>query len=304
MKIERLFEIVYILLNKKIVTAEELANKFEVSTRTIYRDIDTLCSSGIPIYTIKGKGGGISLVESFILNKSILSENEQDEILIGLQSLNATSYMSTDNILSKLGNLFNRNNKNWIEVDFSDWQCNDKEKDKFTLLKDAVLNSNLIKFEYYNTSGERTNRTVKPLQLLFKSNNWYLKGYCMQKGDFRLFRIHRIRNLELKNEKFLNTFDDEDYKEAFKDCFNENNIKNVKVKMQISSEMSYRVFCEFDEKYILKNSDGSFIVTQVCPEDEWLYSYIMSFGNYAEVIEPKRIRKIIKERFKLALKNY
>lgn len=300
MKISRLFEIVYILLDKKIVTAEELAQKFEVSKRTIYRDIDTLCSSGIPIYTNKGKGGGISIVESFVLNKSLLSENEQNEILIGLQSLNVTNYISTDNILSKLSNLFNKNSNNWIEVDFSEWNYNAKEKNKFILLKNAVLNSNLVSFNYYNTNGEKTIRTVEPLQLLFKSNTWYLRAYCLYKDDYRVFKIYRIKDLEIKDEKFIKAFDEK----FFTNCLNSNNSKNINVKIHISSFMAHRVYCEFKEENILKNDDGSFIINELFTEDEWFYGYILSFGNHARIIEPEHIKNRVKERLVLAFKNY
>jgi len=103
------------------VTAGELAEHFEVSVRTIYRDIDALCQGGIPIYTSQGKGGGISLIDDFVLDKSLLSEKEQDKILMALQSLSAVQYPELDNVLLKLSGLFRKNNINWVEVDFSNW---------------------------------------------------------------------------------------------------------------------------------------------------------------------------------------
>ena len=128
MQISRLFEIVYILMNKKNTTAKELSEHFEVSQRTIYRDIDTLSQAGIPIYTNKGKGGGIGLMEHFVLNKSVLSEQEQNDILSALQGFKVTSYSDTNQVLSKLNSLFGSKNTDWIEVDFSYW--NSKEEDK------------------------------------------------------------------------------------------------------------------------------------------------------------------------------
>ncbi|MBU3110021.1 helix-turn-helix transcriptional regulator [Clostridium lacusfryxellense] len=121
MQINRLFGIIYILLDRKVVTAKELAKHFEVSSRTIYRDVDTLSSAGIPIYATQGKNGGITLLENFVLNKSVLSENEQNEILVALQSLTATGYPSIDITLSKLSSLFKKGDNNWIEVDFTNW---------------------------------------------------------------------------------------------------------------------------------------------------------------------------------------
>src|SRR5690554_6769585 len=119
MQINRLFEIVYILLHKKTVRAGELAEHFEVSIRTIYRDIDALCAAGVPIYTSKGRGGGISLVDRYVLNKSIFSEGEQNEILMSLQSLNVMKVPDIQPVLNKLSGIFNKQSMNWIDVDFS-----------------------------------------------------------------------------------------------------------------------------------------------------------------------------------------
>jgi len=131
MQINRLFEIVYILLDKKTITAKELSKHFEVSVRTIYRDVEALSISGIPIYTNKGKGGGISLIEDFVLNKSVLSEKEQNEILMSLQSINAMKFLDVEPVLKRLSTIFNKESDNWIDVDFSQWGSDDSEKEKF-----------------------------------------------------------------------------------------------------------------------------------------------------------------------------
>ena len=126
MQINRLFEIIYILLNKKLITATELAEHFEVSVRTIYRDIDTLSSAGIPIYAVQGKGGGISLLDDYILDKSLLSEKEQHEILYALHSLSGAKAPESDDVLERLNHLVNKNKTSWIEVDFSPWGSDEK----------------------------------------------------------------------------------------------------------------------------------------------------------------------------------
>ena len=125
MKISRLFEIVYLLLEKKTITAKELAEHFEVSVRTIYRDIDILSSAGIPVYFQRGKSGGIKLMDNYIINKSLFSQDEQNEILYALQSLNATNYPNNNKTLSKLSTIFNKKSDNWIKIDFSRYNCDD-----------------------------------------------------------------------------------------------------------------------------------------------------------------------------------
>ncbi|MBC8062047.1 MAG: YafY family transcriptional regulator [Clostridiaceae bacterium] len=299
MQINRLFEIVYILLDKKTITAKELAEHFEVSMRTIYRDIDTLSSAGIPIYTNKGKGGGISIIDNFILNKSLLSEHEQNEILMSLQSLNAVKFHHIEPVLNKLSILFNKQGMNWIEVDFSHWGSEDSEQEKFNVLKTSILSSTIITFDYFSSYGEKTERTIEPVKLIFKGQSWYIYGFCRIKSDFRIFKITRIKNLIPLTE----TFKREPPKEVW-DNSKDYKDKMVKLVLRIEAKMAYRVYDEFDQALIIKNEDGSFIVTPTFPEDEWIYGYILSFGNYAEVLEPKYIRNIIKEKFQEGIKKY
>jgi predicted DNA-binding transcriptional regulator YafY len=300
MQINRLFEIVYILLDKKTITARELSEHFEVSVRTIYRDIDTLSIAGIPIYTNKGKGGGISIIEDFVLNKSVLSEKEQNEILMSLQSLNAMKFLDVEPVLKRLSTIFNKESINWIDVDFSKWGSDDSEKEKFSTLKAAIICTNIVSFDYFSSYGEKTLRNVEPLKLVFKGQGWYLYGFCRLKGEFRIFKITRIKNLSLLNETFkreipINIWDEGD--KSYKH-------KMVTLILKIDKRMAYRLYDEFDQKNIKKNSDGSFTATTIFPEGDWIYGYVMSYGEYAEVIEPKDIREIIKGKFEEGLKKY
>ena len=139
----RLFEIIYMLIQKKKVTAKELANKFEVSTRTIYRDIEILSRANIPIYASKGKDGGIGILDEYILNKSILSEDEQNQILFALQGMKKVRGADEKDILQKLSTLFNKEINDWIKIDFSTWGKDNTQEEKFELIKSAILNKNL-----------------------------------------------------------------------------------------------------------------------------------------------------------------
>ena len=298
MQVNRLFEIVYILLNRNYITAKELAEHFEVSVRTIYRDIDILCQSGIPIYTSKGKGGGIGLLDNFVLNKSVLSKQEQEEIISALQGLNATSYPDLSHVLSKMSNLFGTEQNNWIEVDFSDWSFSQKEK--FNLIKTAILQKKVLEFDYYSSYGEKTTRSTEPLQLWFKDKTWYLKAYCRRKSDIRIFKLNRIKDLNLTDEIFKRNMDIKMQTIQY----DLPQINTVEIKMEISGTQAYRVYDEFMEHQVEKKKDGSFLVTFSYPEDEWVYGYIMSFGSYGEVLEPEHIRKIIKDRLQSALEKY
>ena len=300
MQINRLFEIVYILLNKKTTTAKELAERFEVSVRTIYRDIDTLSSAGIPIYASQGKGGGISLLDDYILNKSILSENEQNEILFALQSLTVTQNPETDRVLSKLSSLFNKNKINWIEVDLSPWGSDKHKLCEFTLLKNAILNHQIIEFNYYNSSGEKSSRKVEPIKLIFKVKAWYLQGFCLSKNANRTFKISRMSNVQITQEIFVDRLP----KELPEDIKEQSSQKWIAVQLKISPQGAYRVFDEFDEKEITKNQDGSFTIATALPESEWLFGYILSFGADIEVLTPENIRAMIQNKLDEIIKKY
>ena len=151
----RLFKILYYLLDKGHATAPELAAKFEVSPRTIYRDVEALSSAGIPIYVETGRNGGIYLLQDFILDRAILSEKEKHEVLTAIQSILATGYIDGKEILTKLSALFNVNTRNWLEVDFSRWGKYALDNSKFEILKTAVIQCKEIKYPL-NTSQKKS----------------------------------------------------------------------------------------------------------------------------------------------------
>jgi len=290
MQTNRQFEIVYILLDKKNTTAKDLAEHFGVSRRTICRDLDTLRSAGIPLYTERGKGGGIRLLPDFVLNKSLLSDQEQNEILFALQSLSCIKTDDTDRVVRKLSTIFNKSTTSWLEVDFSGWT---HENNYFDDFKIAILESRVAEFDYYNSQGDKAHRCVEPVQLLFKSNAWYLKGYCLEKRGIRLYKLSRIKNVHVTEKTFAERELCEISNEPNSNDSNESQC--IEVKLRIDPERSYRVFDIFYESMIEKQSDSSHIVTVLWPENNWLYDMILSLGKYVEVIEPEHLREIIKK---------
>ena len=293
----RLFEIIYILLNKKSITAKQLAEQFGVSTRTIYRDIDVLSLAGIPIYTERGKGGGISLLTDFVLNKSILNEREQNEILSALMGLSAVQTEETSRLLDKMSTIFNKTATPWLDVDFTEWSFT--QGNIFHDLKIAILENYIVQFHYYSTDGRKTSRRVEPIQLWFKSKAWYFKAFCLEKHDIRSFKLTRIRNLTITKEHFTQR----NLLESISHDNNEGNHRSaVTVKLKISREMTHRVYDDFEDAVPL--DDGSHIVTVTWPDDEWVYGFILSFGEYAEVLEPERIKEIIKTKANKISKKY
>ncbi|WP_231724752.1 helix-turn-helix transcriptional regulator [Leptotrichia sp. oral taxon 847] len=296
-KLARLFEIVQILLTEKKVTAEKLARHFEVSKRTIYRDIETLTLAQIPIYSEKGRYGGIGLIKNFTIDKSFLSQNEQNEILFALQSLNAIQDSKNNITLTKLNSIFNRKADDWIEVDFSRYGENDSIL--FEKIKNSILEKKVIEFIYFNTKGKNSKRTVEPLKLWFKEKAWYLFAYCHKKKDIRQFKIARIKNLELTCEHFERELKKEDLK-------NQNNMngKGTKIVIEIDKSQAYRVYDEFFEESITKKENENFEITTEIFENEWLYGYLLSFGEHLKVLKPARIREILAKKVEKMRENY
>lgn len=299
MQVNRLFEIVYILLEKGTVKAKDLADHFGVSVRTIYRDIDVLSTANIPIYTNNGKGGGISILDSFVLDKSLISEDEQKQILFALQSLEKMNLNDEQKLLDKMSTLFNKDVRSWIEIDFSSWGTDNTQNERFNKIREAIINRKLIEFTYFNSYGEENRRQVEPLQILFKDKSWFLKAYCRLKKDYRIFKISRIRNIQVLEQHYEREII-KDYKEEY------DNAKSnaITLKMKISKDMTYRVYDEFEKENIRQIEDGDFIVEIDYPENEWLYGYIMSFGEYAKVLSPEQVKKNIIKKLEKNLNNY
>lgn len=298
MQESRLFKIVYYLLDKGKSTAPELAEKFEVSIRTIYRDMDAISAAGIPIYATQGKGGGISLLQDYILDKSLLSDQEKEKILMALQGIITTEDTKADELLSKLGGIFQTKIIDWIEVDFSDWVKNTPNQDVFNTIKGAIFTKNTIVFSYFGSNGSFSKRNVEPIKLVFKSKDWYLYGFCLLKNDFRFFKLTRIKGLEVLAETFT--------REVSYIPKIETTIKNertISVKLKFAPQVAFRIYDEFTDN-VTEDNQGNLYVCIDLPDTEIMYSYLFSFGNSVEVIEPDYVRDRMKDKLLLMLKKY
>ena len=298
MQIERLFEIVYTLLDKGTVTAQELADKLNVSKRTILRDIETLALAKVPVYTTQGKGGGISLLDGYILDKAVLSEEEREQILLGIKTILPTGGAS-GKTLSKLGSLFSVKNTDWIEVDFSRWRNPAQDREKFDALKNAVMQRNVVVFSYPNSKGELFERRVYPLKLVFQGQSWYIQAFCLLKNDYRTFKINRILDVQVLRD----TFDAALYSPPALTKPVPTLVK-IHIRAIFDSTVAYRVFDEFNPGDITQNKDGTFTVDTAMPFDEWLYRYFLSYGENVCIVEPLSLRRELQKKLKAMQKNY
>lgn len=301
MKINRLLEMTILLINRGTITAKELANRFQVSTRTIYRDIDVLSSTGVPVYTSKGTNGGIHLMENYALNKAMINEHEIDSLMLALKTMQVTRYPQLEGILDKMGSLFkNSSHNDWVKIDFSPWGSGPDDDNKFLNVKMAILNRRVITFDYVNSQGGKSYRNVEPQQLIYKGQAWYLWGFCKEKNEGRTFRISRIKNLFVTDQLFerrVITNDSENIDQAAA-------IDIIHIKLRFQPDILHRVYDDYEEEMIERNLDGTCDVTFHMSEDEWVYGYILSFGHYVEVLEPLHLKGIVQQRLKKALSFY
>ncbi len=323
--LERLISIIYILMNKGTVTAGELAERFEVSTRTIYRDIEALSIAGIPVYCKKGKNGGISLTEEFVLNKMLITKEEQQEILAALVGLQETEVFESNReqeTLKKLGEFFQAEPVPWVNIDLSDWSG--LRKQMYEDIKRAILTHHVIEFDYYGQNRPMSHRVVEPIQLQFKEYTWYLRAFCRERQDFRTFKLFRMQRLIVQAETFVTKKEpvlpgqDEGAGEVEKSEQRVEIANSTKVESRtqepefpvtpltiwIDKKEAYRIYDRFDESELEQLPDGNFLAHCAYPLDEWVYSLILWFGPSAKVLEPAFIREEVQNRIKKMMENY
>lgn len=297
--LNRMLGMIYILMNKGTVTAGELAGRFEVSTRTIYRDVEALSMAGIPVYARKGKNGGISLTEQFVLDKMLISKKEQEQILAALASLRETGAQREEETLRKLGDFFRAEPEDWVAIDFSDWSG--KREELYENLRQAILEKHVLKFDYYGKHGEMTSREVEPVQLLFKEYTWYLRAYCRIRQAMRLFKVLRMKRVEVSEELFVSD----------RERLQEPEIKEPSVEMEpfeivftVKRKEAYRVYDRFDEEEITVLPEGDFLIRMTTFPDDWVYGVILSFGPSAKVLAPESVKEEIIQRIRAMKELY
>lgn len=291
----RLFQMVYLLLEKRSMTAPELAKRFEVSVRTIYRDIDTLSAAGIPVYTAQGKGGGIFIQENHVLDKSLISEQEQNQILLSLQGLGILDDERTKALLSKLGGIFQKQNTRWLEVDFSQW--NRKSEETFHILQTAIFQSRSVRFTYSSGKGQSIQRETEPLKLVFKSGEWYLCAFCLLREDHRLFKLVRMKELKMAEREFTRNVPEKVLPDREQDPG-----EPLPLTLLFDAELAYRVYENFDD--VAQQADGKLLVQASLPDHASTYGFLLSFGGQMEVLAPAGIREKIAAQIGSMQKKY
>lgn len=299
MNTELLFELTYILLEKRQLTAKEMAEHFGVSQRTIYRWVDALNLAGVPVFSAKGKGGGIHVSEKYALDKTFFTDSEKQELLSSVQALESLSG-NKNSAITKL-KAITKSNADWIQVDFSPWNPKMAEiRDIFTLLKTAILNSKKVQFIYFSSQGKGSERTVFPVRIIFKGQAWYLFAFCYEKNDMRFFKLSRMAEIKmlseqisqeqlLKLQKTKNIFPDS-LNGSIYEGYKEQEFPLLKLKIAVSIQDVYRIMDEYKITRISDGNSGEKILEIEIPEFPWLIDWLLSFGNRLTVIEPESIK--------------
>ena len=300
MKVDRLVSIIMILLEKERIGAQELADMFEVSPRTIYRDIDAINMAGIPILSTSGVGGGFEIMQNYKIDKKVFSTADLSTILMGLSSLsNMIRGDELVNALAKVKSFIPADRAkdielkaNQIYIDLSPWMGNGNVQPFLEIIKTALQENKLLSFEYADRYGNKTERTAEPYQLVLKSSHWYFQGYCHKRNDFRLFRLSRISNLQIQKESFT----PRDYKKPQLDFTDYIETMQISIKIRIHKSVMDRVldYCAYE--HFSPDGDAHYIVNFPFIENEYYYTILLSFGDKCECLEPLHIRTEMKRR--------
>lgn len=291
MKIDRLLGIVMILLQRERVTAPYLAEKFEVSRRTINRDVEDLCKAGIPVVTIQGGNGGISIADGYRIDKSVLTYQEMEHVVAALRGMDSiTPQVGTEQLLSKF--FIKKEHvvsvKDSIIINLSS-HYKSGLTGKIALIKEAITNNQVIAFVYYSNRGDSLRR-IEPYYLTFQWSGWYVFGYCQERQDFRLFKLNRL--WELRNtEEVFHPRKICDAERDFDRYFQE----EVSVTLLFDSGVKYRLIDEYGIECFTIQEDGRLLFRTGFANKDYMMSWILSFGDKVEVVNPKGLKQEIKK---------
>ena len=284
MSADRLFQIVYLLLEQERMTAEALAAQLGVSIRTVYRDVEALSGAGGPVYTSQGKGGGVALMEGYVLDRAAFTEEEQRQLVAALQSVPG---QESPQALTKLSALFRRREEDWLQVNLSRWGANHWDNEIFEQLKLAIVERRLIRFAYASSQGTTRTRKALPARLVYKGQGWYLQALDVDREDYRTFRLSRILSPTISEDVFRRKLNAPEIDPAG----NIPPLFRVEAALKFAPGMAHRVYDEFDRSSVSVQKDGSLLVNVVFPEDQSLYGYLLSFGSGLEILAPGSLRR-------------
>lgn len=310
MKIDRLLAMTVLLLNRGRVSAKELADRFEVSTKTIYRDMETLNLSGIPIVAHQGISGGFEIMEPYTIARQYLTLSEIEAILAAVKGIHTvmddrmfgTLLDKVKALLSRVERLQMEQQGAGIVFDFNPWGQGSAARDKVNRLRQAIEHSSKVSFKYLSMNSTESERVVEPAALILKGYLWYLQAYCTLRSEFRVFRLSRIQELRVLEQSFVRK--QAPSLEGYTWESNWSNANLQEMTFLFNSKVRYRVGDSFEPEQITVQEDGSLQVKGLFTEDEWLYGMLLSYGEHVKVEAPIHVAKEMMSRAQKMMERY
>lgn len=315
MKLDRLLAITMLMLGRRRIGAKELADRFEVSLRTVYRDMETLCQAGIPIVSYAGEGGGYEIMERYRLERQFLTLEELQAMVIALKGIRPTmEEREIGRLLDKVGAMLSGTEQGPADaseqmvIDINPWGGGSRDKAKVALLREAIRDRRIVRFAYTDMSGERSERRCEPIRLVLKGLVWYVYGYCLIREDFRLFRLTRVRDLTRTDESFERREEPEARPLTWSSMSNETcaNVKEIVVRFAPAARTRAEdYFGSIDGMQVMEDlPDGSLLVRAAQPDEPWLHLWLLGFGTSAYVVSPPELAAAVRERAEEVLQLY
>lgn len=306
MKTDRLVSIIMVLLQRRKISAARLAEMFEVSVRTIYRDLEAIERAGVPIVTYPGAGGGVGIMEQYKVDKSLFTTDEVAALLAGLGSIHATLPQGRlTSAMAKVRGMVPPEHlqelecrAGQVEIDLTPWQGNSRIGPLLDLLRQAVEQHRLVAFSYLDRQGNATQRQVEPHRLVLKGMEWYLRGWCQSRRDFRVFKLGRMRGAEMREQTFLprplppEPMGSGDWGE-----------REIPVTLRVTKE-GLEFWQELFDVEWEPAADGRSQFTFAFVEAEWCYRWLLQMGPHCEVMAPEHIRLEVARRLREAAAQY
>lgn len=299
MKLERMLSIVMTLLERDKVSAKYFADKFEVSPRTIYRDVEALALAGIPIVSVPGVNGGLSIIPGYKVDKKLFTTTDIANLLTGLDSIAPTLGPEGAATLERLRGLIPREKASEIElrssqltVDLSGWMGNHNLHEHLSLIKNAISKNRLLAFEYATREGGQSTRRVEPHRLVLKENKWYVQAFCLAQNGFRLFKLSRMSAPAIIEE----TFTPRGLSAVVPEFAEKMRAKEIPVQLLIAESLRERVLDYCPPENFRRQEDGRWLVHFPFVPDDYGYGILLGFGENCECLSPPKVRTELKQR--------
>lgn len=299
MKYQMMLKILFLLLSRKKVSAKYIADRYDLSLRTVYRYIDELCLADIPIYNIRGRNGGYAISDTYKIPASFLTAEEFDRVIATLGQINnelGSNVLET--AISKLGSISKTNDLN-LSIDFGNlvidgtaWGTIGLYTETLKLLQRAIEENLAVKISYRDREGKISLRIIEPHTLALKQGLWYCYSYCRLRNEFRLFKVGRIEKAQVLQEKFERRHI-ENISEVLSTWYEEQP-DDVDLIIEPSIKADVEEWLGVDKITTLKN--GSITASAKLPICDYITAKILSFGDKIKVVAPEKLKKAIIEK--------